>query len=71
MIGDRLRAAREAADMSQRELEDACGDLPSRIHQVAICQYETGGRVPRLETIQRLCRALGVDLTTIIGDDHA
>jgi transcriptional regulator with XRE-family HTH domain len=51
----RLRAVREASGMTRRQLGAAAG-----VHQLAIRQWETGHRVPTVETVGLLARALHV-----------
>ncbi len=54
-VGRNLRAYREARGLSQEALGDACG-----LHRTEISPLERGGRDPRLSTIVRLARGLGV-----------
>jgi transcriptional regulator with XRE-family HTH domain len=50
-----LVAARERLGISQEELADRAG-----MHRTAVSLLERKGRDPRLETIVKLARALGV-----------
>ena len=50
-----LRKHREEARLSQEALGHACG-----LHRTEISLLERSGRDPRLSTIVRLARALGV-----------
>lgn len=50
-----LRAARHAAGLSQEALGDACD-----LHRTEISLLERSGREPRLGTIVRLARGLGL-----------
>lgn len=52
-----LRNARRAAGLSQRELA-----LRTRVAQPAIARIESGGVVPRVDTLERLLRACGHNL---------
>lgn len=54
--GQKLRAARLAAKLSQRQVAEAAG-----VHQSWITQIETGRRPASLDTILQLARAIGVD----------
>ena len=54
MIAEKLRTAREALGMSQKELAELCG-----IEQPHISAYENG-RMPTIPTLQKLCKALGL-----------
>ncbi len=56
----RLRARREAANLTRRQLAEAAG-----VHLIAIRQWETGHRVPTVETVAVLARALGVSPLTL------
>lgn len=60
MIAEKLRAAREALNMSQKELAELCG-----IEQPHISAYENG-RIPTIPTLQKLCKALGLKACDLI-----
>lgn len=49
-----LRNARRAAGLSQRELASRAG-----VAQPAVARIETGGVIPRIDTLERLLRACG------------
>ena len=49
-----LRAARQAAGISQEELAERC-----EIHRTEVSLLERGGREPRLGTMVKLATALG------------
>lgn len=55
--GTLLRAARARAGLSQRELAHRAGTSAA-----AVCLYETGARVPRVDTLARLVAATGATL---------
>lgn len=55
-----LREVRRASGMSQSRLSRESG-----VCQPAISKIETGDRVPQLETLVRLGRALGVSEVTL------
>jgi transcriptional regulator with XRE-family HTH domain len=62
---ERLRAARRAAHLTQRQLADQVG-----VTETAIANWEGGGRSPRVDRLGQLARALGVrpiDLTDAAG----
>jgi len=70
-IGSRIRAAREALDpkVSQAELARRIG-----VGQVQMYKWESGRRVPRLDTLERLADQLGVTIDYLVrgaraGDD--
>ena len=54
-FGQRMRELRQERGMSQDDLAHACD-----IHPTAIGRIERGAREPRLTTILRLARGLGV-----------
>ncbi len=61
-IGQRVRALREAKDLTQKELGKR-----ARLHRVQVAQVEGDRyRSPRLETLRRLAKALGVSLAELL-----
>jgi ribosome-binding protein aMBF1 (putative translation factor) len=56
-VGERIRAAREAAGLSQRELARRMGTS-----QAAIGRLESGGVGATLTTLQRVAGALGLEV---------
>jgi transcriptional regulator with XRE-family HTH domain len=57
LIGDRIRAIREAKKLSQGDIEKRCGLLRAYISRV-----EHGHTVPSVETLEKLARALEIPL---------
>jgi transcriptional regulator with XRE-family HTH domain len=57
LIGDRIRAIREAKDLSQGDIEERCGLL-----RVYVSRIENGHSVPSVETLEKFARALEVPL---------
>jgi len=57
LLGDRLRALREAKKLSQGDIEERSGLKRSYISRV-----ENGHTVPAVETLEKLARALEVPL---------
>ena len=57
LIGDRLRAFREAKKLSQGDIEERTGLLRSYISRV-----ENGHTTPSVETLEKWARALDVPL---------
>jgi transcriptional regulator with XRE-family HTH domain len=55
-FGERLRARRQAAGLSQEGLAYVSG-----MHRTEISLLERGARDPRLSTVVRLAEALGAD----------
>jgi ribosome-binding protein aMBF1 (putative translation factor) len=56
-VGDRVREAREAAGLSQRELARRMGTS-----QAAVDRLEAGGVGATLTTLQRVASALGLEV---------
>jgi ribosome-binding protein aMBF1 (putative translation factor) len=57
-VGERIRAAREEAGLSQRELATRMGTS-----QAAVARLEAGGVGATLTTLHRVARALGLSLS--------
>ena len=63
LIGDRLRAFREAKKLSQGDIEERTGLLRSYFSRV-----ENGHTVPAIETLEKMARALEVPLYQLLYD---
>ena len=63
IIGDRLRALREAKKLSQGDIEKRTGLLRCYISRV-----ENGHTVPAIETLEKLARAMEVPLYQLFYD---
>jgi len=61
MVGARIRAVRESASLSQQQLSRRSG-----IAQESLSRIETGCRDPRLGTLQRLAKGLGLSLEQLM-----
>lgn len=61
-FADRLKAARAAAGLSQYTLADASGIL-----RTMIADYEQGRRVPGIDTLAALAKALGCTADSLLG----
>lgn len=61
--GELIRDARKKKGLTQKELGDLLG-----ITAVGIAQWENGFRNPRLDTRQKLAKALDIDVTTLMSD---
>ena len=63
-FAEKLKAARENAGMSQRELAERAG-----IHFRSIQNWESGGRLPRsLDVVFRVADILGVSSESLLND---
>jgi transcriptional regulator with XRE-family HTH domain len=60
-FGANLREARTEAGLTQEALAYAAG-----LHRTEISLLELGGREPRLGTIVRLARGLGIDAAQLV-----
>jgi transcriptional regulator with XRE-family HTH domain len=63
LVGERLRAIREAKKLSQGDIENRTGLLRCYISRV-----ENGHTVPAIETLEKFARAMGVPLYQIFYD---
>ena len=59
----RLRELREARGLSLRKLA-----VKADVHYVSLARLEGGLLDPRLSTLLKLCKVLGVTLTELVGD---
>lgn len=55
-IGERIKAARKKAGLTQKELGDKLG-----VSYQMIGQYENDSRKPKLETLEKIANALQID----------
>lgn len=63
-IGENIRHARRANNMSQDDLADAIG-----ANRVTISKYETGGYLPSVPALKRIADALGTTPAALSGED--
>jgi transcriptional regulator with XRE-family HTH domain len=56
-----LLAARKAAGLSQEEMS-----FRAEIHRTEVSQLERGLRVPRIDTVAKLCGALEVEFAALL-----
>lgn len=63
VIGDRLRALREAKNLSQLDIEERTGLLRGYV-----CGVENGETVPTVETLESIACALEVPLHELFWD---
>src|SRR3990172_7848241 len=63
-FGQRLRATRLGAGMSQSDLEERSG-----IPKARLSRYENGHVAPSIQTLERLARALGVTQASLLGEE--
>lgn len=65
LIGDRVKKARIAKNMSQQALGDLLG-----VSKVSVCGYERGTRTPNLETFLTLIDVLELNPSYALGYDQ-
>jgi len=67
MIGERIRAAREAKGMTTVQLAAAVG-----VSQSAVSNWETGaGRAPSRDNAVKVARVLGITVDELLADAPA
>ena len=64
-IGERIKAARKQAGMTQQELADRLG-----ISYVGISNWESGKRKPKQETLERIAAVLDVPLGVLTNTHY-
>lgn len=62
--GEKIKSARKKAHISQKELGERLG-----VTQAMISAYEQGIRRPKLETMQKIATALGIDERELFDGD--
>ena len=62
--GEKIKQARTAAGLTQKDLAARLEIVPN-----TISQYENGTRKPKIETLRRISEAIGCQLSDLIGDD--
>lgn len=65
-FGQRLRATRVHAGLSQSDLEEISG-----IPKARLSRYENGHVAPSIQTLERLAKALNVSEASLLGDQRA
>ena len=61
-IGKAIREARTKANLKQRELAAKLS-----VSEAMVCQWETGKRIPKKETIEKIAKGLGISPFELIG----
>ncbi len=67
-LPDRLRAARQAAGMTQRQLGECLGMEPN-LASARMTQYEKGQHAPNFQLLKRLSEALEVPIPYFFCED--
>ena len=65
VIGEQIRKARVARGWTQAQLAFRAG-----LRESAICKYERGYFEPRINTLRKIAKALGVTTDYLLGDDE-
>lgn len=63
-VGERIRAARKKAGLTQKELGEQCG-----IAEPTIRRYELGKLNPKIETLRKIAEPLGIPVYQLYGDE--
>jgi transcriptional regulator with XRE-family HTH domain len=58
---EKMREIREKQGLSQQELADRAGVVKSTIYEA-----EVGRRIPRIQTLEKLADALGVEIVELL-----
>lgn len=66
VVKNRLKAIRENLKLNQSQFADKLG-----ISQAAVSQFEEGKRVPSIETLDKIAKALGISVVSLLNDENA
>ena len=64
VIGERIKKERLARGLNQEEFGKMLG-----VTKVSVCGYETGNRVPTMETFEQILNTLNVEPNYLLGRD--
>lgn len=62
MLGEELRRARLAAGLSQEQLAER-----AQVHRTYVSMLERNRRSPTVDTLIRICRALGISASELLA----
>ena len=62
-IGERIKQARKAKGLKQKELAEKIGMTPQ-----SICRYEADGRRPKADAMLKIAEVLGVRISDLLGE---
>lgn len=65
-VGEAVRRHRQDAGLSQEQLAEQAG-----LHRTAVSLIERGQRSPSVETLHRICVALGISVSHLVADAEA
>jgi transcriptional regulator with XRE-family HTH domain len=65
-IGDRLKTPRIRRALTQQELAERAGISSNALNRIELNKAE-----PHMSTLRKLARALDVDPTELVGENHA
>lgn len=63
-IGSRIREARKAAGLTQKQLAEKCGMFDSALRRI-----ESGKHIPNLVTLEMIAEFLGVTVSQLISEE--
>jgi transcriptional regulator with XRE-family HTH domain len=64
-IGSHIMAERVGRGLTQQQLADVVG-----VTRASICRYESGKRTPKIDTLQKIAKALDVDWTELVSEEE-
>lgn len=64
-VGAEIKKARKNSGLTQKELGEKLG-----VSQQQVAQYESNARTPKLDTLARIAKALGVTAYDLVGADY-
>lgn len=64
-VGEKIKHARKAKHLTQKELGEKCG-----INEANIRKYESGRQSPKLDTLQRIAAGLKIPVEDLIPSDE-
>lgn len=64
-VGVEIKKARKVSGLTQKELGEKLG-----VSQQQVAQYESNARTPKLDTLGRIAKALGVTVYDLVGADY-
>lgn len=61
---EKLIHRRQVLNMTRAELGEKCG-----LSKYTITEYESGGRVPKIDTMSKIAKALGCTVDDLLKDE--
>ena len=64
LVRHRIRRLRDSSGLTQAKLCELAG-----ISSDSVSRFESGVRIPRLDTLEKLARVFDIDVATLVSDD--